>query len=396
MNWVWVVGGGILQVPVIKEFQQRGLEVLVTDRDIHALGCQVADTAIELDTYDIAGHLDLARKYPVMPKTVLTDAADVGPTVSALAEYYGTPACNYVGACNARDKAKVRVLLDQPHPVYVAGNTQEDAYELWSRWVQRAINYDVPARPCIIKAADNCASRGMMRVDMWDQFDKAIDVARLANHLSDNVVVEEQLNGWEVAVDFLVLGDEVLFVNGAKRVFGDFGIEVGHTNPWVAPFEVCKIANDAAKKLGVNSGPFKLDLLYDQNYGWCVLECATRWSGGFDHTHSAVLATGRNLVKVLADYALGCQVNRADLEWQKQGFAAVYAPVFEAGEITGWDTTEAESMPGVSEIVVRETKRVSPLKTCADRPIFVIAAGDTEQAAWQNAVNAGEKVRLVR
>ena len=38
-EFVWVVAGGIMQVPIIKEAQSRGYKVVVSDRNPKAPGC---------------------------------------------------------------------------------------------------------------------------------------------------------------------------------------------------------------------------------------------------------------------------------------------------------------------------------------------------------------------
>ncbi len=400
-DYVWIIGGGLMQVPIIKEMRSRGFSIMVTDRDINAPGCMLADTVVQLDTYDEYGHMELAETLTTLPCAVLTDAADVGPMVSMLAEYFDLPACSFYAAQGARDKALMRHALRLEHPVYSFSLSDSDPGQVFSNWEHKASEAGIRHYPAIVKAADACATRGVTKVNSYTDFAPAVAEAIRNNHESKYILVEECLYGEEYATDWFVdpRDSDVTFVNGAKRVFdktpGNFGIELGHTNPWLPPVEVYELANLAVAKLQIDQGPFKMDLLHDKRYGWCILECATRWSGGFDHTHTAVYSTGRELVKVLADYVLGCKIDYWNIGMPVDHcYAAAYAPQFRPGKIAGWDGIEsAQAMPGIKEVIVLNSSEIGQLKNCAARPLFVIAVGPTENAAWGRAVDVAKLIK---
>lgn len=364
MSYVILIGGGILQVPMAKAIKQRGYELLVTDADSHCVCAELADMFVPISTYNIPEHLHLAQDMLSghnPPVAILTDAADVGPTVSAVAEVFSLPACGYQAACNTRSKATFRRLLcnDLEHPVFAT--VSKDAYccEAWLAWSKRASFANLNHFPVIIKPSDNCASRGITKATNLEQFEEGWQLAIDNNQHGQELILEECLSGQEYATDWFVTKDTVTYVNGAKRIFSSFGIEEGHINPaWqqnYIPHDVQQTAELCAYKLGV-LGPFKLDWLYDARYGWCVLEGATRWSGGFDHTHSAKIATGRDLVKPLLDYALGLPIDMRDFAWQTNQYCAVYAP---------------------------ETQK--QLAHCGQRKQFLHGIGATENEAWLRA-----------
>ena len=94
-NLVFLVGGGILQLPIAYEIKQRGYDLLVTDNNFEASCKGLVDIFIQLSTYDVVGHLALVDDFIESPVVVLTDAADVGPTVSALTEFLGLSGMPY-------------------------------------------------------------------------------------------------------------------------------------------------------------------------------------------------------------------------------------------------------------------------------------------------------------
>jgi len=392
---IWLVGGGLLQLPIAREIKRRGYKLFVTDSNSQAACRELADIFNQLSTYDVAAHLDLLSYMHDVPVAVLTDAADVGPTVSALTELLGLPGISYQTALNVRDKSTMRDMLGMTYPVYITVSPEMYLCDAWLLWERVAQRNEIRRYPCVVKATDNCASRGMTFVRSSDDLAEAIHYARQNNKYSKNIIIEECLSGPEFAADWLVIDGQVKFVNGAIRVFDEhkFGLELGHTNPWQAPDEVLSLVQIIAEKLDVTSGPFKTDLLFDKQHGWMILETATRWSGGFDHTHTQKLAHGRNLEKVLLDYALGLPLDESDLIPKWYSYAAAYAPVFDAGQIDGFANIDnALKSPGVSDIIVLNSQRIENIRHCAQRPVFVITQGADANIAWQLAVEAAWKL----
>ena len=59
---IMVIGGGLLQVPVIQTAQKLGLRVIVTDYNPIALGMKYADIPFVMSTRDIEGSVRVAKK----------------------------------------------------------------------------------------------------------------------------------------------------------------------------------------------------------------------------------------------------------------------------------------------------------------------------------------------
>lgn len=389
-DFAWVIGGGLLQIPIIQEFKKRGLDVLVSDKNINCAGAEYADAVIQLDTHDVNAHGMYAQELEHRPSAVVADAIDAGPTVSMLAEIYNLPACSYRAAETARNKAKMRQALDSSHPVSLPITTRvyssfATAVDIWH--LKTAMQL-CPTYPCIVKPTDNSASRGITKCHTDMELIAAITHARAYNKYSDTVLIEECLSGPERATDWFVENGQVTYVNGAERKFAPDGIlELGHLNPAPLPdARMLELAQEAAQRLNIRTGPFKIDFMYDQNYGWCILECATRWSGGFDHTHTQVYATGRDLVKVLADYALTGRIDRQDLapKWQK--YSVAYAPILPEGfDLQPKHVKLLQTRPGIKDVIARAYGPIQKWQNCADRQLFIIAVGDTPEQAWAYA-----------
>ena len=393
-EWVWLIGGGIMQIPMLIEISCRGLKVLVTDGDEKCPGTVYADAFFRVSTYDVAGHVELAKKLKdrVKFRAVLTVAADVGPTVSTVAEILELPACSRGAAVTARDKTSMRAatsLLVQ-HPVWmiIRADKPDKAWKLWDTWAGAK---GVPSLPCIVKPPDNRGSRGSVIVKRRDDFSMAI--LHAAEHSIERegiVLVEELLSGDEIAVDTFIVDREARVVNVAKRYFYEPRIEAGHVNPGPEDLEIAKIATEFAAAMGVDQGPFKLDMIRDERYGWCVLETATRLSGGFDHMYTAKLGPGKDITGLMLDYALGQPFDEGKAMPRYERYAACYAPKFRPGRILGYLFNGGLKIPDGVFILNRE--RIPVLSDSSVRPVFVISTGDTEAEAWETARKIGSKL----
>jgi phosphoribosylaminoimidazole carboxylase (NCAIR synthetase) len=58
---IMIIGGGLLQVPVIQAAQKMGLNTIVTDYNPEAIGMKYADVPIVMSTRDIDGSVRAAK-----------------------------------------------------------------------------------------------------------------------------------------------------------------------------------------------------------------------------------------------------------------------------------------------------------------------------------------------
>lgn len=197
-EWVWIIAGGLLQIPLIKEAQGRGFAVLVTDRDTEAPGCRLADKVIPLDTYDFKKHRNLALVLNVRPKAVLTAGADVGMTVSAVAEALFLHAVTFETAQRVNNKAKLRETLHetsrcQEHPNSLVVHMEGTTANMMRHWKTISQEEGSFALPVVVKPADNSATRGMSLVHTWKEKDwgRALVRANRAFKHDKHVILEE-------------------------------------------------------------------------------------------------------------------------------------------------------------------------------------------------------------
>lgn len=395
-DYVWVIGGGLMQIPLIRTAQARGFGVVVSDRNPDAEGARIADCTLGIDTYDIEAHVRIAESIKGKKNIVgVLPGGDVGPTVSAVADILDLPAESLAVAKAARNKAEFRKRFDQGI-IFMEVACNEEAPQ--SRWRRRCASAGIDAYPCVVKPLESSATRGITLVDSpWKMLEAIKYASRHSKNRFSNVLIEEYLPGCpEVAMDFFMIDGKLHFANAAYRIFRakhKFGFEIGHINPWQPTPEVIKLAKKAAEALGVTYGPFKADLIFSEKYQrWIILEVATRLSGGFDHMYSCPLATGKDIVGMLLDMALGTPYDASKLKMTKRNqYACIYAPTLIPGKVTKWDLGRAKKMPGVADIFVTGNE-IPFVENCASRTAFVMTSDTSEFGAFRKAVEASKQI----
>ena len=88
-----IMGGGVFQVPAIKNAKSMGLKVVVTDYNPEAEGMLLADYPIEVSTRNINLTVNTAKQFHnTCPLDgVMTVGTDASPTVAAVANALNPP-----------------------------------------------------------------------------------------------------------------------------------------------------------------------------------------------------------------------------------------------------------------------------------------------------------------
>lgn len=390
-EWIWVIAGGILQTWTIKNAQEQGYKVIVSDRNPLAPGMQIADQAILVDTYDHQAHREIAtgmlRNSYQRPIAVLTAGADVGPTVSAVAEVLRLKAAPFDVAVNVRNKLKLRSILNASHPLWMESRINDDD-NINLRWKARCKSVGCKPYPFVMKPLEMSGSKGVTLVTSPYRIADAMKKIRSINRSATSVLIEEYLEGEEISTDSFVENGKIIFANAAYRTFHTFGIESGHINPYQPPLEVIDIIQRAAIKLGVTEGPFKVDLMKEKNYGWLIMECATRLSGGFDHMKTCPMATGKDVTDAMLDYAIHGSIKKHKLTPTKKNYTAAYWPILKPGIVKKWH------IPDGADVIILSEGEIHDVTDCSRRSVAVFSTGKSSEHATESVRTIADSIRV--
>lgn len=395
---ILIVGGGLLQVPAVRIAQDMGFAVVMTDASLDAPAMQLADEANALDIFDVAGHQSLVeslmRRYHL--RGVFTEGADVEVTVAAAAAVANLPRIPVEAALNTKNKQRMRQCFDRagiPNPTWMEVRSLEEG-----NVAAKEIGF-----PLMVKAVDNCGSRGTTRVEHESQLGDAIRWAQ-ENSTTQTALLEECFHGSEQSVEILFESATSCHrLNIVDRLFqtdGTYAIELGHVNPTQLDDKVqqqlFEMTERAAAACGVQFGVFKADTIWTSARPR-ILEVTARLSGGFDSQYTTPLSTGRSFIRAAMRLAVGLPLDPCDLQKKWSRYAAAWAAFPSPGLVDHIEgVAEVQELPGVKEVFLRvqEGDVIQPYTTCVARPAFVIAVGDTYEQAVLNAQNGAQALRI--
>ena len=120
-SWLWVIGGGQLQVPVVEEAHLLGLKVLVTDMNPVCICSEYADRFEPVDIFDIDANLQLCRDLQnegMQIAGVLAAGIDAPVTMAKINESLGLKGISSKTAYIIQQKDLFRqAMLDKGFPV---------------------------------------------------------------------------------------------------------------------------------------------------------------------------------------------------------------------------------------------------------------------------------------
>ncbi|MFW6365035.1 MAG: alpha-hydroxy-acid oxidizing protein [Spirochaetota bacterium] len=378
---IMIIGGGLLQLPVIKTAQKMGLRVIVTDYNPEALGLKIADIPIVMSTRDIEGSVRIAKKqHEITPISgVLTSGTDASMTVAAVANALGLPGIKFEDAEASTNKIKMRTRFRE-HSV-----PSPDFFSVWSLADAKCACSEL-GLPVVIKPSDNMGARGVRYIDDMNDISDAFRSAKAASP-SGELIIEEYMDGDELSIDAVVYHGEVFFTGIADRIIEDlpFFIEKGHTMPSQLDQSIIEEAKRimvlGIRALGIEDGFAKGDIKITSE-GVKIGELAARLSGGFMSTHTFPYATGVDLMKAAIEISLGEEPgNLVPVKNLVSIERAIIPGPGIVDSISGVE--EARRIPGVNDIIlnVSEGDTVVVPRSNVDKAGHIIATAPSLEEA---------------
>ncbi len=299
-----IIGGGLLQVPVIQTAKEMGLATIVTDYNKSAYGLKIADYPIIMSTRDIEGTVRVARAFNdhIAIDGVITVGTDASMTVAAVAGAINLSGIKFENALAATNKLKMRQRFEEhcvPSTGFMGCWTKEESF----------IAVKDLGLPVVVKPTTNMGARGVTRVNHKDNLEKAFNLAK-QNSPSGEVIIEQYIEGYELSIDALIFNNKFYVSGIADRIiqYSPYFVEIGHIMPSNKPKQVIeeaiRVMKSGTKALGLDIGAAKGDIRVNSD-GAKIIELAARLSGGFMSAYTYPYSTGVNLIKNAILIALG-------------------------------------------------------------------------------------------
>lgn len=300
-----IIGGGLLQLPVIKTAKRLGLKTVVVDRNPQAPGVKEADFFVQSSTLDAELTSEILLNFDKEKQkidAVLTVGTDASYTVALTAQKIGLPGITPETAIKATDKYEMRKALRSakvPVPDFEIVDNYTKACEVMERM----------GTDCVIKPVKNMGARGVRRVFNLDDLKDAFELAMQYSQ-ERKVLIEQYIDAPELSIDALVYNNEIFITGVADRIieYDPYFVETGHIMPSQLSEDLISFAIETFKKgikaLGINIGAAKGDIKISHS-GCYIGEIAARLSGGFMSTYTFPYSSGIDLMENIIYISLG-------------------------------------------------------------------------------------------
>jgi len=395
-----ILGAGPDQLPAFIEAKKLGIKTLAIDMNPNSQAFDIADYRMVESTRNIPGIISKLKEFHNNNRNidgVMTIAAEVSPSVAAIANVFGLPGVSEEVAYLTTNKCARAERFKQNQtnfPNYWIGNILEDFIDV--------------KFPVVIKPSDNSASRGVQLVENYEHLQSCFSSA-LGYSSDKQVILEQYLKGFEVSIEGVVIEGKLHVTGFADRnyarneAFYPFFVEDGGDIPTVLSQElVRKVVAEfekAVSAIGIKLGPTKGDVIITPDGMVYVIEVTSRLSGGGFCSRTVPLTSGVNIVKTTIQLALGITPDISDLV-QKFRKAMSHRFYFhkpgKIKAIIGLD--QIASMPGIADCIFQRPFKVGDTLepvTYANRLFYVIAVADDRETAIKYAENAIKSVDII-
>lgn len=350
---ILILGGSLMQIPLIRCAQENGAIAVVMDKNRDALGAKMADFFLEASIGDVDQALNSALDFVFHHQkfdAVLTVGTDFSLTVAILAEKLHLPGTSVLAAECCTHKKKMRDTLRaaglfQPlclevkasdflaKKTKISSNNEENEEEIalikdcatqknalrdivvkkWENLCREESNH-LPVYPAVLKPVDSMGARGVIRVNNPSELKENLE-STLSFSPSQCVIVEQFLTGegkWfgELSIDALVFQKEIIITGVADRMIAHAPhfVEDGHILPSQRPKDVVlasiEVFKKAIKAVDLQHGAAKADIILTNDLP-VMGEIAARLSGGFMSGYTFPLSSGINLMEKMLLVACG-------------------------------------------------------------------------------------------
>lgn len=306
---IMLLGGLRYLLPVIEAAHKLGYYVITCDYLPDNIAHKYSDEYHNVSIIDKEAVLELAKKLEI--DGIMSFAVDPGVVTAAyVQEQMGLPAFGpYESVCILQNKDRFRDFLTQHGfnvPKAKGFSSIEDAMaeKYWYSW------------PVIVKPTDSAGSKGVTRVDRWEDLQPALKTA-FEHSLSKKVIVEEfiEKQGCSSDTDSFSVAGELKFVSFSAQRFDEHA-----PNPYtpsayswpstmtsVQEAELTSEIQRLLKLLGMRTSIYNIETRVGTNGKPYIMEVSPR-GGGNRLAEMLRFVTGVDLISNAVRAAVGDEV----------------------------------------------------------------------------------------
>ena len=368
-----VLCGGVPQIALIQYLKGKGITTVLADMNPAVGGRAYADIFYPVSVLDVDGVKDVAVKEQV--DFVITVCADqVLQVVAQVSEMLNLPC--YIDFETAENVSKKSFMK----AIFVKTGIPTSKHVIMEKFdVQKVAHLQFPL---IVKPVDSYSSRGVQKIQSFQELALAFDTA---SHISrtHNVIVEEFVEGDEITVDVYVEEGKahVLCISNIDKI-GEDGKFVIHRTRYPAKItpaieeRIQETAQKIASAFGLFNSPMLIQLITDGERLSVVEFCAR--TGGGDKFRLIEKVSGFDVVKAVADLTMG-EKPHVEQRIREQTYIIsefLYCVPGELDHLEGFEELLDEGI--ISEYYQLKTKgaRFSQINSSGDRVAYFTIESD--------------------
>jgi biotin carboxylase len=317
MKRLFIIGGGEMQLPIIRKAKELGHFCIVSDFDPNAPGFLFADVQLHVSTLDYEKTLESAIDHQI--DGIVTTSDYPVRTLAYVCDNMSLKGLSKLAAETCTNKFLQRqamTMTDCYVPQYFLFSTVDE--------INKQLNDLV--FPLIVKPIDSSASRGVSKVDNKEELFAAFEDA-MQYCVEKKIIVEEFIYGNEFSVESLTQNGEThIIAITQKSTIGSEGkyfVESQHIVPADITISQEKIIHEYVRKiietLKIDNSATHIELKLSSK-GPVMIEIGARLGGDYITSDLVPLATGVDMLENVIKIALDEKIN---VEKTKSGFSGI-------------------------------------------------------------------------
>lgn len=372
-----IFGAGLNQLELIREAKLLGIETVVIDPTPNPPGKEEADFFYQVDGKDYSRTKEIAIQHHV--RGIVTGQMEKPLRLMArLAEEMGYIFHSPEVVDRSLDKWQMKqAFINNNIPCAKAILLSKD--DQITKKKLKDFSY-----PLIIKPKDAFSSRGVYKVDNYDDLIEHLEESRSFASAGD-ILIEEFIIGKEYSVETITYKGKTKVVQITEKFITPYPntVEIGHLQP--APLDaatweqVTKTVENAILAIGINNSASHAEVMVTTE-GVFLIEIGARLGGDFISSYLTKASTGVSMDKAAVQIALGIEpdltINFKQFSFIKYIQLPVNKRVVKIEPIDDFI-----SMPGIvfATIFVYPGETIKPLVHSALRPACILTIGETRK-----------------
>ena len=297
-----IIGASYLQLPLIIKAKEMGIETYAFAWEDGAVGKEYCDFFYPISITEKEDILEKCREIQIDGiTTIASDLAVI--TVNYVANALGLVGNSMFSTEVMTNKYSMRKQLHNnglPCPKFIM---VEDTDKIATK--TKDFLY-----PLIVKPTDRSGSRGITKVESFEELSEAIERA-IKYSLSDSAIVEEFVTGNEVSVETISYNGKHyhLAITDKVTTGAPYFVELEHHQPSkfvdICNDQIKAVVEKSLDTLGLKNGASHCELLISSENEITIVEIGGRMGGDFIGSDLVQLSTEYDFVKGVIEVALG-------------------------------------------------------------------------------------------